>query len=395
MAIIKAVLSKHPKKDGRQLISIRISHKGKNRYVNTGYSVHPKYFKKQKVSESHPNWMEINNYLDNELMKYRKRNYELIHARVDYNVDDICNLSTSNGEAYFLAYANAFISEKQNQYSPNSIKNYLSIVNKFDEYLNKDIQFFQLNEKLLHDYVGYLKRIGNNNYTIKGNLKVLKRIWHEAYQRGNHNNHRSPFNSIKIKIHQKKKPRLTADELKLMKNIELKKHTWEELSRDMFLASYYLGGMRFSDLCVLTKEMILGNHLVYHMRKTEKEMRIPVDDVVDIIEKYDGRRERLIFPLLDDKDIQLPDELLIKKIASKNTLTNKGLKKVARLMGSSKNITCHVARHSFAETCNQKDAKLILIKEMLGHSKVKVTEQYLGSIDREILDAEFRRVFKD
>jgi len=76
-----------------------------------------------------------------------------------------------------------------------------------------------------------------------------------------------------------------------------------------------------------------------------------------------------------------------RKIASKNALVNRYLKKVAeRAELEPEGLSTHVARHSFADYARRESGDLYAISKALGHKSLQITEQYLKSFDRDAVD---------
>jgi integrase len=101
--------------------------------------------------------------------------------------------------------------------------------------------------------------------------------------------------------------------------------------------------------------------------------------------------EAYIFPLLEGDFSNKID--LKKQISSKNALANKNLKILARRAKIQANVTFHVARHSFADFARQSDMNLYDISKALGHTDIKITEQYLASFDDHSLDKGMEKLF--
>lgn len=70
-----------------------------------------------------------------------------------------------------------------------------------------------------------------------------------------------------------------------------------------------------------------------------------------------------------------------------NQKMNEYLKEVATLCGITKNLTVHVARHTFATTVTLGNkVSLQNVSKMLGHSSTRMTQHYARVLDQNIMD---------
>lgn len=116
-----------------------------------------------------------------------------------------------------------------------------------------------------------------------------------------------------------------------------------------------------------------NNYWIYTKReKTDERVKIPLlPKAMDIIEKYK------VFHKEDFEDGLLP--------ISSNQNTNKYLKEITTLCGIHKNVTFHVARHTFATTVMLSNGVPIeTVSKLLGHTKLTTTQIYARVIDTKI-----------
>lgn len=219
--------------------------------------------------------------------------------------------------------------------------------------------------------------------------KVFKTVLNEAERRGELEN--NPFKieetmsytrDVKGRILNKEP--LTEQELKSIAILNLT--DTEATVRDMFLFSFYARGMRFEDCITLTWNAIRNGEIVYTMQKNGKTVTVEItNDLKDILRKYSSKSCEYVFPFLIGKYGSranfraLPQDkakAFAKEKSRLNTTTNRYLKKIAVKAGISKNLTFHIARHSFAS----------LYDEMLGteaaqvalcHTNIRTTRMYL------------------
>jgi len=90
----------------------------------------------------------------------------------------------------------------------------------------------------------------------------------------------------------------------------------------------------------------------------------------------------------------ISSEQFHKLIGSRTTKHNYNLKQLAQMAGIDAKVTSHVARHSFADYARKRIKDITIVRDLLGHSSVKVTEGYLRSLDKSELDSNMRELFK-
>ena len=127
--------------------------------------------------------------------------------------------------------------------------------------------------------------------------------------------------------------------------------------RDIFLFSCYTG-LRDSDLRTFDESMIIDGILIKATIKTGKVVRIP---------------------LLPEALELLP----LGHIPGRSHL-NKVLKRIAAKAGIEKTVTTHSARHTFATLCLCRGLDIYSVKELMGHSSVKVTEHYARLVSDQV-----------
>ena len=139
---------------------------------------------------------------------------------------------------------------------------------------------------------------------------------------------------------------------------------------------YRFTGLAFTDVQHLTPEHILcDNKGEYWIRKprekTTNMCNIPLLEIpLKLIDKYkhhpECERKNIVFPV------------------PSNQRMNSYLKEIADLCGIKKNLSTHVARHSFACIALANKVSMESIAKMLGHSNIKTTKIYAKVLDRTI-----------
>ena len=188
---------------------------------------------------------------------------------------------------------------------------------------------------------------------------------------------KDPFFYWKISWKTKAKQYLTQTELNTLQN---KKSSLLrlELVRDIFVFYCYTG-LTYSDMKLLQFENmkigINGDHWIKMTRKKTKAMNsIPLLPVAEtIFEKYSQHPHIVngngVLPILT------------------NQKSNAYLKEIANVCGIHKNLTTHLAKHTFATTVTlSKGVSIATVSKMLGYRSLKTTQIYAKVLDRKISD---------
>lgn len=199
----------------------------------------------------------------------------------------------------------------------------------------------------------------NNNGSIKL-LQMLKKIIMECYRSGIIK--KNPFVNLILKKSPFERGFLSIDELNRIRSINLN----QSLSkiRDIFIFCCYTG-LSFSDVQSLKKNNIKIENdgfkwINIKRKKTNNICMIPLLDYAEqILNKYDRNNNQFIFHKISNQKVNLY------------------LKKIVKLADIEKNITFHMARHTFATTITlNNNVSIETVSKMLGHSNIKTTQIY-------------------
>jgi site-specific recombinase XerD len=187
----------------------------------------------------------------------------------------------------------------------------------------------------------------------------------------------NPFESFKCSYRNPERVFLTQDEID---RIQEKDFRIERLTkvRDVFLFQCYTG-FSYADIFSFDQNAVSigidGDYWISTYRnKTGNRESVPLLPLaMEIIEKYRD------YPDCIQNDRLLP--------VNTNERYNSYLKEIADLCGINKNITTHVARHTFATTITLSNGVPIeTVSKMLGHNKLATTQIYAKVLDRKVSD---------
>lgn len=384
------------KKNGEVPIYLRITKNKKYRYASTGISLDIKYWNNKtcKVRKNHPMHARLNKQLKDFVESAKDMTSELnADSQTIYTVKGL--IKRDDGTNFFN-YAESFAQKLADDENLFEGRQTLVLLGHFAGYLKtKNIEFADITLKKINDFRRYLAEVKENNAnTINKKMKRLRRIFKQARREGvtTHN----PFADYESLPSEKPdKPRLTPEQMKAIAELDLKEKSSLWHTRNIFLFSYYNAGIRFGDLCQLRWRNLVDGYLVYKMSKTDTIKKIkltkPVLAILELYKPSINSPGAYIFPILRDEGkagIELK-----KQISSKNAIANKNLKRIAVMANIQANVTFHVARHSFADYARQSNLSIYDISKALGHSDIKITEQYLASFDDHSLDKSMEDLF--
>ncbi len=242
------------------------------------------------------------------------------------------------------------------------------------KYKKKDIPVQDVNHQFITGFEYYLKttRKCAHNSAIKyvTNFKKIIRIAH-----ANDWIEKDPFIHWKGKLKIVDREFLTQEEIQKIIDKELRIERLDQV-RDIFIFCCFTG-LSYVDVKKLTKDdVVIGvdgkNWIKTRRTKTDTRSNIPILPIAQtIIEKYKDNE------LMKIKNVVLP--------VSSNQKMNAYIKEIADLCGIIKNLTFHLARHTFATTVTLSNGVPIeSVSKMLGHTNLKTTQHYAKILDMKV-----------
>ncbi|SFC86197.1 site-specific integrase [Zunongwangia sp. SCSIO 43204] len=241
-----------------------------------------------------------------------------------------------------------------------------------EELHTNSIYLSELNYKFINDFSnflftcwpkGHINAMSHN--TVMKHVQRLRKIVTLAFHLEWID--KDPFVRWKPTFEKKERDFLNSNELKIIEDFIFHNERLDRV-RDLFIFSCYTG-ISFSDINQLTKDNIRigldGQKWIFTFRnKTKTKVKIPLlDKALELIEKYEHH------PMTAIAGSLLP---LIT-----NVKVNFYLKEVAELCDIKRNLTFHMARHTFATTVTLANGVPIeTVSKLLGHTKIATTQIY-------------------
>ncbi|HQA74627.1 site-specific integrase [Flavobacterium sp.] len=347
-----------------------------------------------KMKGSSEEARSINNHLDLLKSQIRDAEMELIHKKIALTTETIKSKLLGVDERarmlvpIFQDHNNKIKELVGKEYAPGTLERYTTSLKHTIEFMQwkyniSDIDITKIDHAFITDYEFWLRSVRNcaNNTAVKY-LKNFNKIIKLCL--ANDWLDKNPFANYKSKVKEVERVYLTEAEIQ---SIIEKDFKTERLSlvRDIFLFSCFTG-LAYIDVKNLTKAHVSygidGEKWIFtHRQKTESASKIPILPVTQmIIDKYENH------PQCINEDKLLP-------ILS-NQKMNAYLKEIAGVCEIEKELTFHIARHTFATTVTLTNGVPIeSVSKMLGHKNLKTTQHYAKVLDRKV--SEDMKILKD
>jgi site-specific recombinase XerD len=242
------------------------------------------------------------------------------------------------------------------------------------KYKVADIGIAGIDHEFIMSYDFYLRteRNCNNNSTVKY-LKNFKKIILICIANGWLD--KDPFAKYKPKVKQVKRDFLNTDELAAMAAKKLASSRTGQV-RDIFLFCCYTG-LAYADVKKLKRTEIVvgvdgGKWIATSRKKTDTASNIPLlPQAIELMNIYKEHpqcaNDGLLLPVLSNQKM------------------NSYLKEIGDACGITKELTFHIARHTFATTVTLANGVSIeSVSKMLGHTNIKTTQHYAKILDMKV-----------
>jgi len=356
--------------------------------------IDPKYWdeKGEQIRKQHPNADLLNVQLKKQAAELQQEATLLTIANDSAGISTIRNKINNRTSFDLFEYAEKYFDQLYKSGKYATYKRYNSVIEKLKRYEKKEIlPIKSISLDYIKRYENYLLHtINNNRNTVTANMKVLGKLVGDIYRNYDLDEIKNPFRKIKFKWEQTERVYLDIEEIQKIEALKFKVQSpWYD-ARQIFLFEFYTG-MRIADILTLKWENVTDKEIIINMRKTGKMLILPINEKVkEILDKKRSILEnnnsqihpkKYVFNILKiDIEKSSPQDAL-NAINGATAIINKKLKRVAEKAGISKNISTHVGRHSFATALITLKADVLTVRDLLGHSDVRVTQIYAKVVD--------------
>lgn len=427
--------------DGSHPFFLRITKDRKRKYIATGLTLHPKYWNadKKEVRRSYPEpgRDKLLKQLAEWEAKYSDAATTLAEADEQHDAPAVAAKAIEGRKAArrvkLLAYCEELSTGYQKTGQAGNATIYRDLRNQLAKFiaaeadapapptgrgqaeawtawLNRyDIALDKVNVTFCHEWEQTLRASGIKEITLSLRFRTLRAVLNRAIAADLMKSSAYPFARTVAEKHKLQvgkfdvstaKRAVSRDELRRLEVLEPVTDR-QRLAKDVFLFSFYGGGINFVDLAQLRWRNLSGEapgtghplRLNYVRQKTGGKFSLRlIAPAAAIVATYRpltcSTSASYVFPVLDlakhTNPVQVKNRL--HKVLGQ---INRDLKELGKLAGIATPLTTYVARHSFATTLKMSGTNTAVISQAMGHKSEAVTAVYLDSFASEQIDSAF------
>ncbi len=336
-------------------VQIEVLSERKRKYIGTGVKLYSDQWDERKKVINSMQMLELNRALDEQIRIIQDWVNELIRKREPFDFEKLEKfIKFSNKSENFIEFIERRIEERQD--ITESTKKTHRTFSESLRLFERITYFSDLTKENITIYDDWLHEKGYSQPTVHNYHKRMKRYINEAIKFELID--KDPYSGLHFERgkHQIRKY-LTEDELKKIIEAEIPSKTVRQV-RDLFVFQAYTG-ISYADLAKFDFKKDIakknGKMVIHDVRqKTEETYFIVLlSPALEVLERY-----KFILPVISNQQYNLR------------------LKIVADYAKIDKNLTVHMARHTFATMCLNNGVKIENVSKMLGHSNIKTTQEY-------------------
>ena len=377
-------------KNNESPLMLRICKDGKRKYESIGISILPSLwdFKQNKPTRKCPNKEYIERLIAEKVKVYTDKVIEFKSQEKEFTATSLMEkvnkpVKRKTVQEVFNQYIQELESANRLRYA-DMYKCTMHSLIKFNKHL--DIPFSDMDTIWLKRYEVWLQSQGLAINTLGTRFRHLRVIYNFAIEEKIVKSEYYPFNSFKVSKLSQTTAKRSIQKGEILSVLNYQGQTpLECLAIDLFTFSYLAAGINFGDIARLTKDNILENRLIYIRKKTQKQIKVSLQEqAIKLIQKYSMPDNPYLFPILSN--FRKTEQQKVNRIHKIIAKVNKSLKEIGERLNIPIDLTTYVARHSFATVLKRSGVNTSLICEALGHSSERVTQIYLDSFGNDQME---------
>ena len=279
------------------------------------------------------------------------------------SLDDVKNWNSDDSRTTSIVdFIRAELIRKNPSY--DVIEYHNSFIRRLEEF-GRFVVFADLSYERLLEFDAYLRKSIQSSPTLYKRHSLFKGYINEAMKRGLCKS--NPYDFFKMQKGKSKDPVfLTSEEVERIKSLKADIDKIDK-ARDLFIFQCYTG-MAYIDMQNFARsdiQTVEGREVIRSNREKTDEsfVLLFLPEAKAVAEKYDYD-----FPKIS------------------NQKYNDFLKLVAASAGVTKNLTSHVARHTFATYLINKGIPIESVSRALGHATIRQTQHYARMLGKKVID---------
>jgi len=432
--------------DGSHPFLLCITKDRKRKYLATGEKLHPRYWNAEKggdyrksIRKSYPDPQrnDLINSLERWEKKYQTAAGDIASNDEQHTAADVARKAAEERKAArrvkLLAYVEEIAAGMVKRGKIGNAGVYRDLGNQLAKFIGAeagapepplgrgreqeraewvrahDIPFDRVNVAFCNEWEATLRATGAEEITLSLRFRTLRAVLNKAIGEGVAKREKYPFASNAEERHKfqvgkfdttTSKRAISRAELERLKALTPSNER-QQLAKEVFLFSYYAGGINFVDLAQLrwrdlsqTEDAGLRLHYVRQKTGGKFSLRLlaPVEAIIERHRPFThAGPDAYILPILNaDKH---RTALQVKNRSHKVLgQVNQDLKTLAAAAAIDTPLTTYVARHTMATILKRAGVSTAVISESMGHSSEAVTAVYLDSFASDVVDSAFENL---
>ncbi len=376
-------LPSYTKKDGSKSLYLRVTAKGKQKYLSINVSVKPKHWnqRKEEIRLGSPDCVFKNKVIQLSISKAQKIIIDFLHRNQILTINEFERQFNNNsyGLTSFYSFVNDVIKSSSGK-DKQTTDFYKFSIGKLKTF-RSELSFADITVDFVENYKHYLITDYRNSQTKKPNsmvtaeraVRFIKGMIKEAFRRGVVND-KSICDKIQSKQVINEQEFLTINELKKLENLygNAKLETGEEKILRGFLFACYTG-LRKSDIIDLKYSQLKEIH-----------------DEIFIVKKAIKGKKDTILPLSDKAKKLIGEGLPNQKVfqvSINSGYLSKILCELVLKVDIDKKIKFHTSRRTHGSINSMLGINAFTSQKLLNHSSVTTTQLYTKIADQQKIEA--------
>ncbi|WP_291590967.1 tyrosine-type recombinase/integrase [Bacteroides sp.] len=374
--------------NGRHRIRIAVAHRSQTRYIPTQFTLDSVSQLKNGRIIRHENATNMNACLRKLINEYEEivTSISYLPAISCTELIRIITYEQKKKGVTFQTIAKEYMEFMKGEERDKSYKLYKIASERFIKYMKGDFPLIQLTPFHIQEFAKVLHEENLADTTIRIYLTLIKVILNYAGKMNYVTYSIHPFVLFKMPASNVRELDLSIEELKRIRDAYLFKPSLS-IVRDLFMLTYYLGGINLRDLLAYNfkdkEDMRYVRHKTRNSKKGENEIVFTLQpEAKVIINKY----------LTKEGNLKFGKYSSYKQIYS---LIFRHIDKIMKLSGINKKVTYYSARKTFAQHGYNLGIQIEKIEYCIGHSMknkrpifnyIKIMQEHADKVFREIFD---------